>query len=108
MREVDEDLFEELWEVEGADRGSSFEVGHFLTGDVGNAARLLCSIAFDSVVRSDALAVFSIVFQQVGSASRVQRHQQRNSRAGRKGGAIGHDRKSSTKETNKEKGKQTK
>ena len=28
LREVDEDLFEEFGEVEGADRGGSFEVGH--------------------------------------------------------------------------------
>jgi len=28
LREVDEDLFEEFGEVEGADCGGSFEVGH--------------------------------------------------------------------------------
>jgi hypothetical protein len=50
LREVDEDLFKELWEVEGADRGGSFEVGHLFMGDVGKAARLLDSIVFDSVV----------------------------------------------------------
>lgn len=48
LREVDEDLFEEFGEVEGADCGGSFEVGHFafLTDGVGRAVGLLGSIAF--------------------------------------------------------------
>lgn len=108
LREVDEDLFEEFWEGEGADRGGRFEVvGHFLTDGVGKVARLLGSIAFDVAVQSTGLPIFSIVFQQADSASQAQRHQQRGSRAGRKKGdpTPGHGSKSFTKKGKLRRGK---
>lgn len=103
LRKVDEDLFEELWEGEGADRGGWFEVvGHILADNVGKAARLLDAIAFDSVVRSTALPILSIVLKQADSASQAQRHQQRGSSADRKRRAGGHDSKSVTKKRTQE------
>lgn len=100
LREVDEDLFEEFWEVEGANCGGSFEVGHFSfpTNGVGRAAGMLGSMAFGSVVLSKVLRFFSIVFQQANSALKTQRHQQRGGRADRKERkAAGHDSKGLTK-----------
>ena len=46
LREVNEDLLEELGESEGADCGGWFEVvGHVLTDDVGSLAKVLDPIA---------------------------------------------------------------
>lgn len=83
LGEVDEDLFEEFGEGEGADCRGWFGVGHFLLGDPGEVARLLNTIAFDNVVQSTARRIVSIVFQRVGSASQARRHQQRDNGADR-------------------------
>ena len=72
----------------------------FLKGGVGNDARVLGSVAFDGVVQSIALPVFSIAFQRVGSISQAQRHEQRDT-ALRRRKATEHDSKPNKEDTKK-------